>query len=48
VGGLCGGDGGDGGVFVDSYGAGDALREGGLDLGGAGGEVCVGCHVGGW
>jgi len=44
VGGLCGGDGVEGGVLVDSYGAWDALREGSLDLGGAGGEVCDGCH----
>ena len=44
MGGLCGGDGVEGGVLVDSYGAWDALREGSLDLGGAGGEVCDGCH----
>lgn len=44
VGGSGGGDGVEGGVFVDSYGAWDALRERGLDLGGAGGEVCDGCH----
>jgi len=48
VGCLCGGDGVEGGVLVDSYGAGNALREGGVDLGGAGGEVCDGCHFGGW